>query len=71
MEYSTRREAVVGTVVVAVHHGVMRIAIVDESDARALVIREGLAAIAGCEVFVLTERRGLVAEIAGSRPTWS
>ena len=41
----------------------MRIAIVDESAARASIIEEGLAAIEGCEIFVLTERTGLVARI--------
>ncbi|MDE2435921.1 MAG: ANTAR domain-containing protein [Sphingomonadales bacterium] len=46
----------------------MRIAIVDESASRAAVIREGLDAIDDCEIFVLTERRGLVAEIAGIAP---
>ncbi|MET0588805.1 MAG: ANTAR domain-containing protein [Novosphingobium sp.] len=41
----------------------MRIAIIDESAARASVIQEGLAAIDDCELFVVTERRGLVARI--------
>jgi response regulator NasT len=41
----------------------MRIAIVDESATRAAVIREGLAAIEDCEIFVITERRGMVARI--------
>jgi len=41
----------------------MRIAIVDESATRAAVICEGLAAFADCEIFVVTERRGLVARI--------
>lgn len=39
----------------------MRIAIVDESATRAAVIREGLATYGDCELFVLTERRGLLA----------
>ncbi len=46
----------------------MRIAIVDESAARASVIREGLASLADCEIFVVTERRGLVARIGEIAP---
>jgi two-component system, response regulator / RNA-binding antiterminator len=46
----------------------MRIAIVDESAARASVIREGLASIGDSEVFVVTERRGLVARIEDIAP---
>lgn len=46
----------------------MRIAIVDESASRAAVIREGLAAVEDCEIFVLTERRGLVARIGEIAP---
>lgn len=46
----------------------MRIAIVDESTSRAAVIREGLAAVEGCEIFVVTERRGLVAQIGEIAP---
>ena len=46
----------------------MRIAIVDESASRAAVIGEGLAALDDCELFVVTERRGLVARIAGIDP---
>lgn len=46
----------------------MRIAIVDESALRASVIREGLAAIPDCEIFVVTERRGLVARIGEIDP---
>ncbi len=46
----------------------MRIAIVDESAARASVIREGLASLADCEIFVVTERRGLVAKIGEIAP---
>lgn len=41
----------------------MRIAIIDESASRATIIREGLAAIPDSELFVLTERRGLVGRI--------
>jgi hypothetical protein len=41
----------------------MRIAIVDESASRAVVIGEGLAALDDCENFVVTDRRGLVARI--------
>lgn len=46
----------------------MRIAIVDESASRAAVIQEGLAALADCEIFVLTERSGLVARIGEIGP---
>jgi two-component system, response regulator / RNA-binding antiterminator len=46
----------------------MRIAIVDESAARASVIQEGLASLDDCEIFVVTERRGLVARIGESGP---
>ena len=46
----------------------MRIAIVDESATRASIIEEGLAQLAGAELFVLTERRGLMAEIEEIAP---
>jgi two-component system, response regulator / RNA-binding antiterminator len=46
----------------------MRIALVDESATRAAVIREGLAALDDCEIFVLTERQGLVARIGEIAP---
>jgi two-component system, response regulator / RNA-binding antiterminator len=46
----------------------MRIAIVDESATRAAIIREGLAVLDGCEIFVLTERHGLVARIGEIAP---
>jgi response regulator NasT len=46
----------------------MRIAIVDDSATRAAVIREGLGAFDDCEIFVLTERRGLVARIGEIAP---
>jgi response regulator NasT len=46
----------------------MRIAIVDESAMRAAVIHEGLAALDDCEIFVLTDRRGLVARIGEIAP---
>lgn len=46
----------------------MRIAIVDESATRAAVIREGLATLDDCEIFVVTERRGLVARIGEIAP---
>lgn len=41
----------------------MRIAIVDESASRASIIEEGLSQLPDSEIFVLTERRGLVARI--------
>lgn len=46
----------------------MRVAIVDESASRAAVIREGLAEIPDCEIFVVTERRGMVARISEIEP---
>jgi response regulator NasT len=46
----------------------MRIAIVDESAMRAAVIREGLSALQDCELFVLTERKGLVARVGEIAP---
>jgi two-component system, response regulator / RNA-binding antiterminator len=46
----------------------MRIAIVDESAARAAVIHEGIAALDDCEIFVVTERRGLVVRIGEIAP---
>ena len=52
----------------ALHNGPMRIAIVDESASRAAVIHEGIAALDDCEIFGLTERRGLVARIGEIAP---
>jgi response regulator NasT len=46
----------------------MRIAIIDESASRAAVIREGLAMLDDCEIYVVTERRGLVAKIGEIAP---
>lgn len=46
----------------------MQIAIVDESTARASIIEEGLAAVPDCKLFVLTQRKGLLAEIAAIGP---
>lgn len=46
----------------------MRIAIVDESASRAAVIHEGLAIFDDCEIFVVTDRRGLVARIGEIAP---
>ncbi|MEW9854596.1 ANTAR domain-containing response regulator [Novosphingobium sp. M1R2S20] len=46
----------------------MRIAIVDESATRASIIREGLATLSECDIFVVTERRGLVARIEEIAP---
>jgi len=46
----------------------MRIAIVDESAARASIIQEGLSSLADCEIFVVSERRGLVAQIGRIAP---
>ena len=46
----------------------MRIAIVDESPARAAVIREGLEASGLTDVLVLSERSGLVARVEAFAP---
>jgi response regulator NasT len=46
----------------------MRIAVIDESAARASIIQEGLAALDDCEIFVVTERRGLLARIGEVNP---
>lgn len=46
----------------------MRVAIIDESASRAAVIREGLLALEDCEIFMVTERRGLVARIGEIAP---
>jgi two-component system, response regulator / RNA-binding antiterminator len=52
----------------ALHNERMRIAVIDESATRATVIHEGLAALDDCEIFVVTERRGLVARIGEIAP---
>lgn len=46
----------------------MRIAIVDERAARASVIEEGLAELDGCEIFVISERKGMLARIEEIAP---
>ena len=46
----------------------MRVAIIDESAVRASVIREGLAELGDCEIFVVTERRGLVRLVSEINP---
>lgn len=46
----------------------MRIAIVDESASRASIIEEGLAQLPECELFVFTERLGLMAKIEEIAP---
>ena len=46
----------------------MRIAVIDESASRASVIREGLGQLDGSEVFIVTERTGLVARVAEIAP---
>ena len=46
----------------------MRIAVVDESASRASIIEEGLSQLADCEIFLLTERKGLLAELAAIGP---
>ena len=46
----------------------MRIAIIDESATRASIIEEGLAQLEDSQIFVLTERRGLLARIEEIAP---
>lgn len=46
----------------------MRIAIVDESASRASIIEEGLAQLPDSELFVLTDRHGLMAKIQEIAP---
>ena len=46
----------------------MRIAVIDESASRASVIREGLARLDDSEIFVVTERQGLVSRIQEIAP---
>lgn len=46
----------------------MRIAIVDERASRASIIEDGLSSLPDCELFVLTQRDGLVARIAEIAP---
>lgn len=41
----------------------MRVAVVDESALRASIIEEGLAELDGCEIFVLSERKALLAQL--------
>lgn len=46
----------------------MRIAIVDESAARASIIEEGLASVEGCTISIINGRDGLLARIAEIAP---
>jgi response regulator NasT len=46
----------------------MRIAIIDESATRASVIEEGLAQLRGSEIFILSERQGLLRRIEEIAP---
>ncbi|TYC87757.1 ANTAR domain-containing response regulator [Novosphingobium sp. BW1] len=46
----------------------MRIAIVDESAARASIIEEGLSELADCDLVVITERRGMLARMSEIDP---
>ncbi|WP_341712168.1 ANTAR domain-containing protein [Erythrobacter sp.] len=46
----------------------MRIAIIDDSMARASIIEEGLAAVAGCEISVISGRDRLLSRIAEISP---
>lgn len=52
----------------AVQYSRMRIAIIDESAARASIIEEGLAQIEGSQIFLLTGRRGLLRKIDEIEP---
>lgn len=46
----------------------MRIAIIDESAARASIIEEGLGSLDDCEIFTLTSRAGLLSQLAEIGP---
>ena len=46
----------------------MRIAVIDESASRASIIEEGLSLMTDSEIFVLTERQGLLARIEEIAP---
>lgn len=46
----------------------MRVAVVDESASRASIIEDGLAQLPECEIFVLTERKGLLAQLDAIAP---
>ena len=46
----------------------MRIAIVDERASRASIIEDGLSSLPDCELYVLTQRDGLIARIAEIEP---
>jgi response regulator NasT len=46
----------------------MKIAVIDESASRASIIREGLSQLGSNEIFVLTERHGLLARLAELAP---
>lgn len=46
----------------------MRIAIVDESEMRASIIEDGLADLPDCEIFVITQRLGLMARMDEIQP---
>jgi response regulator NasT len=52
----------------ALQYAQMRIAVVDESASRASIIEEGLSQLADCEIFLLTDRNGLLAELAAIEP---
>jgi response regulator NasT len=46
----------------------MKIAVIDESASRASIIREGLSQLGSNEIFMLTERHGLLARLAELAP---
>ena len=46
----------------------MRIAVVDESASRASIIEDGLSRLPECEIFVLTERKGLLSQLDAIGP---
>lgn len=46
----------------------MRIAIIDDSAARASIIEEGLGAVEDCEITIISGRQGLLARVAEAAP---
>lgn len=46
----------------------IKVAIIDESAARASIIEEGLSAFPECEIFAISDRNGLLARIAEVNP---
>ena len=61
-------ESALALVRAMLHCTIMRIAIVDESAARAAIIQAGVADLDECETLIITERKGLIAAIAAFEP---